>query len=97
VPLPGAGGGARRLQVFPIDVRPPPRVMQPERQLMAAVLVDAVATWRRCRQARDGRARALFAEVVAWLDDPGTAWPFSFGRICAELELDPDRIRRMLR
>ena len=64
---------------------------------MAAVLVDAVATLRRCREARDPRARARLAEVVAWLDDPSAAWPFSFVRICAELDLDATRIRRRLR
>ena len=98
VPPPSsAGGGIRRLPVVPIDVRPPPRVIQPERQLMAAVLVDAVATLRRYRRARDGPARARLDEVVAWLDDPRTSWPFSFVRICAELELDPARIRSRLR
>lgn len=85
------------MQLCPVDLRPPPRVMQPERQLMAAVLVDAVATLRRYRVARDGPARKRLNEVVAWLDDPGTTWPFSFVRICAELELDAARIRAMLR
>ena len=97
VPPPSAGGGTRRLPVVPIDLRPPPRVVQPERQLMAAVLVDAVATWRRYRRARDGQERARLDEVVAWLEDPSASWPFSFVRICAELELDPVRIRARLR
>ena len=64
---------------------------------MAAVLVDAVATWRRYHKARDARSRARLAEVVAWLEDPAAAWPFSFERICAELELDAARIRERLR
>jgi len=97
VPPPSAGGGARRLPVVPIDLRPPPRVIQPERQLMAAVLVDAVATWRRYRRAREGPARARFDEVVGWLEDSSTSWPYSFVRICAELELDPARVRARLR
>lgn len=94
---PSAGGATRRLQLCPIDLRPPLHVVQPERQLMAAVLVDAVATWRRYCRGRDGRARKRLAEVVAWLEDPGTSWPFSFARICAELELDAARIRARLR
>ena len=97
VPPPSADGGTRRLRVCPTDLRPPPYVFQPERQLMAAVLVDAVATWRRYRRGQDARARQRLAEVVAWVDDPGTTWPFSFVRICAELDLDPARIRKMLR
>ena len=94
---PVIAGGTRRLPVVPIELRPPPRVIQPERQLMAAVLVDAVATWHRYRKARDGPARARLDEVVAWLEDPCTSWPFSFVRICAELELDPARVRARLR
>src|SRR6185369_2692523 len=97
VPPSSAGDGTRRLQVCPVDVRPPPRAVQPERQLMAAVLVDAVATWRRYRRGCDRRARARLAEVVAWLEDRDSSWPFSFVRICAELELDAERIRGMLR
>ena len=87
----------RHARLSPVDLRPPPRVVQPERQLMAAVLLDAVATWHRYRGARDGRARIRLAEVVAWVEDSGTSWPFSFMRICAELELDAARIREMLR
>lgn len=94
---PDGCGGTRRLELCPIDLRPPPRVIQPERQLMAAVLVDAVATWRRHRRAHDDRGRRRLAEVASWLQDPDTSWPFSFVRICAELELDAGRIRGMLR
>ena len=64
---------------------------------MAAVLVDAVATWRRYRRARDAAARKRLTEIVTWLEDPDPSWPFSFVRICAELELDAGRIRTMLR
>lgn len=78
-------------------MRPPPQVVQPERQLMAAVLVDAVATWRRNCSPRDALAKRRLAEVVGWLQDPDPSWPFSFLRICAELGLDAARIRRMLR
>jgi hypothetical protein len=97
LPPSSVGGGSRRLQLTPIDLRPPPHVMQPERQLMAAVLVDAVATWRRYRRAREPLARSRLAEVVAWLEDTSTSWPFSFARICAELDLDAARIRKSLR
>ena len=93
---PGATGGTRRVQLCPVDLRPPPRVTQPERQLMAAVLVDAVATWRRNCPPRDAQARQRLAEVVRWLHDPDAAWPFSFLRICAELDLDAGHIRRVL-
>jgi len=105
-PLPGcrgdwvppvSTGGTRRVQLSPVDLRPPPRVVQPERQLMAAVLVDAVATWRRNCRPRDLQAKRRLAEVVGWLEDPDASWPFSFMRICAELELDAARIRRMMR
>lgn len=94
---PGSAGGTRRVQLSPVDVRPPPRVVQPERQLMAAVLVDAVATWRRNSRLPDALAKRRLAEVVGWLQDPDASWPFSFLRICSELDLDAGHIRRMLR
>src|SRR5262245_32276282 len=94
---PGPAGGTRRVQLCPVDVRPPAQVVQPERQLMAAVLVDAVATWRRNSRPRDKQAKRRLAEVVGWLQDPDPSWPFSFLRICTELGLDAARIRRMLR
>ena len=78
-------------------MRPPPRVVQPERQLMAAVLVDAVATWWRNSPPRDALAKRRLAEVAGWLQDSDASWPFSFLRICAELDLDAAHIRRMLR
>ncbi len=85
------------MQLSPVDTRPPAQVVQPERQLMAAVLVDAVATWRRNCRPRDARARQRLAEVVGWLQDADASWPFSFLRICAELDLSAARIRGMLR
>ena len=94
--VPPPSGGRRRLQLCPVDLRPPPYARQPERQLMAAVLVDAVATWRRHRRPHNDRARRRLAEVVAWFDDADSSWPFSFERICGVLELDAARIRRML-
>ena len=94
---PASTGGTRRVQLSPVDLRPPPQVVQPERQLMAAVLVDAVATWRRNCRPRDPLAKRRLAEVVGWLHDADASWPFSFLRICAELDLDAPRIRRMLR
>jgi hypothetical protein len=97
VPQATANGGTRRLQLSPVDIRLPPRVAQPEHQLMAAVLVDALATWRRYRRARDARATRRLAEVVDWLEDPSMSWPFSFARICNELDLNIERIREMLR
>lgn len=105
-PLPGsrgdsvpsaAAGGTRRVQLCPVDLRPPPQVLQPERQLMAAVLVDAVATWRRDCRPRNALAERRLAEIVGWLQDPEASWPFSFLRICAELDLDAAHIRRALR
>ena len=46
---PGSPGGTRRVQLSPVDMRPPPQVVQPERQLMAAVLVDAARIRRMLR------------------------------------------------
>ena len=70
--------------------------LQPERQLMFAVLDDAVNTY--CRYLRDPnpRERRAFAEAEGWFvtDDP--TWPFSFVNICQALDLDVSWVRSRL-
>lgn len=74
-----------------------PVVAQPERQLMAAVLLDAIETLRKRCRAADARSQKLLVEVVAWFEDADLSWPFSFARICAALDLDAARVRDRLR
>lgn len=67
-----------------------------ERQLLLAVLVDALQSYRRCRRATDSDARRLFEETRAWFASTERSTLFSFGVICDALELDPEYVRRIL-
>jgi hypothetical protein len=70
---------------------------QPERRLMAAVLEDAVAIYRRCAGRRRGRGRRLFVEVHAWLEARDDRSPYAFATVCDVLGLDPGCVRSALR
>jgi len=70
---------------------------QPEKRLMAAVLEDAIAIYRRCAGRPKGRARRLFVEVQAWLEACHDPAPFAFTTICDVLGLDASSIRSALR
>ena len=67
------------------------------RRLMLAVLEDAIRLFVTRAGARDPRGRALFSKSEAWFEDTDSRWLFSFQRICAVLDLDPDYLRRGLR
>ena len=67
------------------------------RRLMLAVLEDAVHLFVMHAAARDPRSRALFGTTEAWFEDTDNRWLFSFERICAVLDLDPDYLRHGLR
>lgn len=67
-----------------------------ERQLMLAVLADAVRSYVGNRGARDREARVLFRETLAWFTSPDRTTLFSFESICDALDIEPDYVRRML-
>ena len=67
-----------------------------ERRLMIAVLEDAVDIYRKQAGAQDPRARQLFREAEAWIEDTDPTWLFSFENICHVLDLEPEYIRRGL-
>lgn len=69
------------------------------KQLMAAILQDAVLVYRRERIVTRGnqtsqhyRARHV-REAREWLRSEETEWPYSFLNICAALGLDAGRVR----
>lgn len=69
------------------------KALQPERQLMLAVLDDAVSTF--CKHLYDQypRKRRVFAEVEEWFASDDTEWPYSFVNICQSLDLDISWVR----
>jgi hypothetical protein len=72
-------------------------VLDGERALMFAVLVDALDTYVKNRHAKGHRKRAEFNEVDSWIRRRTTGSPFTFENICDSLGLNPDAIRSSLK
>lgn len=62
---------------------------QPEKELMLAVLKDALMTYKK----RIYSESALFKEAESWLFDRERDRLFSFETVCAVLGLSPEKIR----
>ncbi len=69
---------------------------EPERRLLAALLLDAVECFQKNLFARDRRKRQLFLEAEQWIASSDRTWPFSFENACEQLELNPDYVRKGL-
>ncbi|HEU4345002.1 MAG TPA: hypothetical protein VFU31_25915 [Candidatus Binatia bacterium] len=70
----------------------------PEKELMLAVLADAVECFYKYSTARDAVGTRLFREAEEWIFAEDEELPFSFKNICDALGLNPDYIRHgMLR
>ncbi|MBV8357912.1 MAG: hypothetical protein JO189_08245 [Deltaproteobacteria bacterium] len=72
-------------------------VLEGERALMFAVLVDALDTYVKTRNAKGHRRRAEFNEVNNWIQSHTTCSPFAFESICDSLGFNPNAIRSSLR
>jgi hypothetical protein len=68
--------------------------LQPEKDLLLAILHDAIDTYRKYRGARDPEGKKQFRDAEEWIMDGGDDWVFSFEHICDCLGLHPDYIRR---
>jgi hypothetical protein len=71
--------------------------LTPERELLIAILEDAIYSYRKYRWARDREGKENFREAEEWIMEGSNDWIFSFNSICEILGLDPDYIRRRLR
>ena len=67
-----------------------------EKRLMAAVLQDAVAIFRRHVHTERGPGVRMFQEAQQWFRSNDTSWPFSFESICNALDISPLYLRRAL-
>jgi hypothetical protein len=65
---------------------------QPEKELMLAVLKDALMTYKKCMCT----GNALFKEAEIWLFDREGDRLFSFETVCAVLGLSAEKIRQNL-
>lgn len=72
------------------------QAVSPERELMVAVVNEAVADVQRYRSAHKPDQRKLYVEACRWLSSDDTSWPFSFASLCATLALSPEGIRDRL-
>jgi hypothetical protein len=70
------------------------RALEPERELMLAVLADAVECYWKYGRARDGIGMRLFRDAQEWLFSDDEERAFSFVNICSALQLEPGYIRR---
>jgi hypothetical protein len=62
---------------------------RPEKRLMLAVLVDAIATFQKYALGDIRRARYQLKEVDKWFTSKDVSWPFSFQSISAALDIMP--------
>lgn len=67
------------------------------RDLMAAVLEDAIRAYVTNLMGRTTKQRRRFEEVEAWLETRGDKAPFSFETICETFDIDADELRRRLK
>jgi len=83
-----------RLEYYAIRTH---NVLDGERALMFAVLVDALDTYFKTRNAKGHRKRAEFNEVDGWIRSRATGSTFAFESICDSLSLNPDAVRCLLK
>lgn len=75
----------------------PTQHLLPEKDLLLAILQDAIDTYRKYRRARDREGKKQFRETEEWIMEGADDWIFSFNNICELLGLDADYLRRGLR
>lgn len=70
--------------------------IEPEKNLMFAILEDAVRCYRACAFAKSGSTRRKYLDAERWLWKNDWQWMFSYRNICEVLALNPFYIRRGL-
>lgn len=67
-----------------------------EKNLMQAVLIDAIEQFRKHACSHTPEGREEYEEALAYFKAPQDNWPCSFRNICATLDMDGDRLLRLL-
>jgi len=70
---------------------------QPEKELMYAILEDAVGCFQKYLFARDKKGKRLFLNAETWINGEEGTSVLSFDNVCEELDLDPEFLRSGLR
>ncbi|MBI3797609.1 MAG: hypothetical protein HY268_11675 [Deltaproteobacteria bacterium] len=76
--------------------KPLPAPFTGKRQLLEALLLDAIRTFHLLVHARKPGDRQRFAEVEAWITSADTDYVFSFINVCTFLGLNADAVRTHL-
>ncbi len=76
--------------------RPLPAQFTGKRQLLEALLLDAIRTFHLFVHARKPGERQRFEEVEAWLASADTEYVFSFVNVCTLLGLNAEAVRTQL-
>lgn len=70
--------------------------LEPEKQLMEAMLADAINIYRLYAFADSIEKKRRFSEARRWLWSDDWRWPFSYRNVCEVLGLDPGYLRQGL-
>jgi len=70
--------------------------IEPEKQLMLAVLADALTCFQKYLEARKRKSKNLFREADEWIFGEDDDHLFSFENVCEVIGLDPPYVRRLL-
>jgi hypothetical protein len=70
--------------------------LEPEKELMMAVLQDAVACLHKHRQSADAKGKRLFSATRNWILSENEDWLFSFNNVCETLGFAPGFVRRAI-
>ncbi len=65
-----------------------------ERNLLMAVLTDAIVHYGTSAELGRGPRPTASAEAARWILSNDRRWPFSFVNVCEALALDPSAVRR---
>jgi len=73
------------------------RLPQAERELLVAILEDAIRTYQKYAFSGTRRGRRLFREVNSWFREPACAdVPLPYDYVCDVLDIDADSVRQRL-
>ncbi len=70
--------------------------LEPEKELMLAVLEDAVRCFQKYLFAQHSKGKTMFQEAEQWIFEENSDWLFSFENTCELLGMDPCYVRQGL-
>ena len=68
--------------------------LEPERELVLAMLEDAVVSFQKYLGSTREKEKRIFAEIEEWFGSDDREWIFSFLNVCDLLGLDADYLRK---